>query len=257
MSDKTLTVEQAMKIAAADVLNDTSGYRGRLMSRQSDLIPARVRHIAVAIVGLGAIGSNVADTLASMGIMDFILYDPDEVEMENIYPGRFTMLDIGMSKVAAVKQHLVDDLGLNPALILTRADRFNSGNAVNANVYVVCTDDMESRRYVWDAAGRGPIGGRCNAWIDARMGGTSASVYTISNDDVDGPTLLEQTNAYEKRLQVETQPLPCGEKATSPITKAMVPLMVAQSVMDHLNNRCATFGRSFDLQNGRLISYNV
>jgi hypothetical protein len=54
------------------------------------------------IIGCGAIGSTVAETLARLGIQKFVLYDFDKVEAHNIPNQMFTHAQIGYAKTSAV-----------------------------------------------------------------------------------------------------------------------------------------------------------
>ena len=61
----------------------------------------------VMIIGLGAVGSWVACNLAQSGVKQFILMDPDVVELTNIHRQfAFCESDIGMNKVDVMEQRL-------------------------------------------------------------------------------------------------------------------------------------------------------
>ena len=61
----------------------------------------------VAIVGCGAIGSNVALSLARMGIKRFLLIDIDIVEKGNISRQTYTHKECKMFKCGALKNQLI------------------------------------------------------------------------------------------------------------------------------------------------------
>lgn len=56
----------------------------------------------IAIVGLGAIGSMVAESLAHSGVSKIGLWDSDIIEPGNICRSAYTLADIGESKVQAI-----------------------------------------------------------------------------------------------------------------------------------------------------------
>lgn len=70
---------------------------------------ARLARIRIGIVGLGSVGSLVAETLARMGCQDFVLIDFDKVEQHNL--DRLvtaTEGDIGRRKVDVARQRVED-----------------------------------------------------------------------------------------------------------------------------------------------------
>lgn len=67
----------------------------------------------VHIVGCGSVGSTVAELLARFGITKISLYDFDIVEPYNIVNQMFVQRQIGMPKVEAVKEILMD---INPEM---------------------------------------------------------------------------------------------------------------------------------------------
>src|SRR3989338_2134616 len=68
---------------------------------------AKIRKSTVAIVGLGALGSNSAELLARAGIGRLLLIDRDVVELSNLQRQRlFEEDDIGKPKASSAAQHL-------------------------------------------------------------------------------------------------------------------------------------------------------
>lgn len=65
----------------------------------------------IALVGLGAIGSMVAESLCRSGVSVIGLWDTDIVEPGNICRSAYTLSDMGESKVLATKKRL---LSINP-----------------------------------------------------------------------------------------------------------------------------------------------
>lgn len=223
--------------------------REAMMSRQAGIIPGRLGEMSFLLIGLGAIGSNVAYTLGSMGATQFELWDPDVVAMENIFPAHFTMEQVGQPKVEAVKDDLVNNLGLDPALIVTRQEEFRDEPPILTPEVVICSpDSLRARRSAWDLI---HMSGMYDLWIDARMGGTSVTVHSVlKSDDED---LKER---YNRTLQGGGYHLPCGQKATALLTKGMIPQLVMQSVYDYALGRPPQYGASYDASNRRLVQYD-
>ena len=67
----------------------------------------------IAIIGLGAVGSQLAISLARSGIKNFGLWDNDVIEPGNICRSSYTVHDLGNAKVNALKKQL---LAINPSL---------------------------------------------------------------------------------------------------------------------------------------------
>ena len=65
----------------------------------------------IALVGLGALGSMIAESLARSGVTVLGLWDSDIVEPGNICRSTYQLSDLGLSKVDALKKKL---LSINP-----------------------------------------------------------------------------------------------------------------------------------------------
>lgn len=70
-----------------------------------------IKQKRVALIGLGAIGSMVAEALAHAGIQKIGLWDSDNVEPGNICRSTYSLQDLGESKVKAIAKRLRD---INP-----------------------------------------------------------------------------------------------------------------------------------------------
>lgn len=69
----------------------------------------------VCVVGVGAIGSIVCESLARSGVITLALWDDDTVEPGNICRSAYQVQDIGKSKVEALREHIVS---INPFIEL-------------------------------------------------------------------------------------------------------------------------------------------
>ena len=72
---------------------------------------AKIRGVRVGIAGAGGLGSNCAMTLVRCGFLDFLVVDYDLVENSNLNRQFFFGDQVGMTKVAALKENL---LRINP-----------------------------------------------------------------------------------------------------------------------------------------------
>lgn len=117
---------------------------------------AKLQESAVAIVGLGALGSVSSELLARAGVGKLILIDRDIVELSNLQrQGLFDESDIGKPKSAQAKEHLnkinsdvkvdffIDDLNFQ------NIERILSNNTLSSkgriDLLLDCTDNLETR----------------------------------------------------------------------------------------------------------------
>lgn len=116
----------------------------------------QLRKSTVAIVGLGALGSNSAELLARAGIGKLLLIDRDIVELSNLQrQSLFEENDIGKPKASQSKEYLkkinsdikieffVDDLNFeNIGTILNEKNKID--------LILDCTDNLETRFLIND-----------------------------------------------------------------------------------------------------------
>src|SRR5262245_54297647 len=91
--------------------------------RQRDLVPPeRLAACHAVVIGVGAIGRQVALQLAAVGVPLLILFDDDVVAEENLAPQGYRPDQLGMSKVDAT---VVDCQKINPHThTIPKAERF-------------------------------------------------------------------------------------------------------------------------------------
>lgn len=109
----------------------------------------------VGIVGVGGLGSLVAEQLVRLGVGDLVLVDPDEVEAHNL-PRTFGAFDhhVGASKVDAVREHCWkagDDVDIG-----AHQERIEDCPAVldRCDVVVGCVDRVATRSFLNEYAVR-------------------------------------------------------------------------------------------------------
>lgn len=69
-------------------------------------LPTDVRELRVALLGVGALGSAVAEMLVRAGLKDITLADPDLLESGNVCRHTATLVNVGRFKVQSVAQRL-------------------------------------------------------------------------------------------------------------------------------------------------------
>src|SRR5215831_13333827 len=70
--------------------------------RQAELVPQeRLQDLTATVIGVGAVGRQVAMQLAAIGVRRLQLVDFDRVELTNVTTQGYFMDDIGLPKVEA------------------------------------------------------------------------------------------------------------------------------------------------------------
>lgn len=130
--------------------------------RQRDIIPPnRLAQTRATVVGVGAVGRQVALQLAAIGVPWLQLIDPDTVDVVNLACQGYFEEDLNRPKV-----HATADLcqRLNRQLeVQTEMQRFRRTGSVG-NALFCCVDSIATRRLIWEA-----VGARVNFFVDGRM----------------------------------------------------------------------------------------
>lgn len=143
---------------------------GRSSRQASVLPPFPLMCTYVTIIGVGAIGRQVALQLAAAGQRNIQLFDHDIVEEVNLGPQGYYESDVGSEKVTAtgrVMKEMQTDirLELNPR-------RFLSGERVGSVIFC-CVDSIDNRRDIWEE-----YGSQSQLFIDGRMSAEAIRVVT-------------------------------------------------------------------------------
>jgi sulfur carrier protein ThiS adenylyltransferase len=116
-------------------------------SRQQDIVPiAELNQKEVSVIGIGAVGRNVAIQLASIGVQNLHMIDFDTVEEPNICTQGYLEADLGMFKVDAAKRtlrHINKTINIRPEI-----DKYRL-NTKLGDVVFVCVDSMEARNSIF------------------------------------------------------------------------------------------------------------
>ena len=163
--------------------------------RQADLVPqSRLQDLLVTVIGVGAIGRQVALQLAAIGVRRLQLIDFDHVEATNVTTQGYRAADIGRFKVAAT----TNDVGQIDSAVEVDSveDRFRPRQLIGDAIFC-CVDSISARTAIWKA-----VAPACRFWCDGRMLGEVMRVLTVS-DSSDrehyASTLFDQTEAEPGR----------------------------------------------------------
>ncbi len=130
--------------------------------RQREIVPPdRLQTCRSTVIGIGAIGRQVALQLAAMGVPSLQLIDPEVVEPVNLAPQGYLDDDLGRHKVDATADLCQQ---INHALAVeTFVERFRRSTTLGTAVFC-CVDAIETRRFIWDA-----VQERVSFFADGRM----------------------------------------------------------------------------------------
>jgi hypothetical protein len=159
--------------------------------RQDAFVPRDVlAPLEVTVIGVGAIGRQVAVQLASLGVLRLKLIDFDFVELTNVTTQGYLASDIGLSKVEATARAVRQ---IDPSVQLTLVeDRFRPQMPMCDAIFC-CVDSITARSAIWRSAGH-----RCGFWCDGRMLGEVMRILTVADETGRShysTTLFQQTEA--------------------------------------------------------------
>lgn len=215
-------------------------------TRFSDLIGREVLYQGVLMVGAGSVGSNLARALSSIGVRDIVVCDHDTVGDENIAVS--WLEGIGVPKVEDIAERAERLYGTN---IVPVEDEVNSIRVADIiadrdiDVVVVSTDNIESRREVWDGVKYAEDAADI-LYIDFRIGGYSGNVFSFYVGDE------RSVELYEATFKNRGVGLPCGAKAYPGLTLGWCPMTLIDIVGRHIRKSLIPYHRSAHLD----TSYN-
>lgn len=115
----------------------------------------RLAKANVLIVGVGALGSVVAELLCRAGVGTLTLYDFDIIEESNLQrQALYTTNDIGRFKVDAAKEHLI---AIDPNCLIKAVNEPFTGSVAldEFDIIIDGTDSLDARLLLNDAAKKG------------------------------------------------------------------------------------------------------
>ena len=183
--------------------------------RQAGLVPLdQLANKLITVIGVGAIGRQVALQLASIGVNRLQLIDFDKVEMTNVTTQGYQADDVGQFKVIATAQAIAQIDG--EIMVDSFVDRYRPKHPVGSIVFC-CVDSITARAAIWRA-----LQHRTERWIDGRMLGEVIRILSAST--------TESRTHYASTLfsQADAQVGACTSKSTIYTATIGAGLMVHQ-----------------------------
>ena len=191
-------------------MNDQERY-----SRQRDIVPSeRLAQCRATVIGIGAIGRQVALQLAAMGIPWLELIDFDLVEESNLASQGYLQDDLDKQKVHATADYCRQ---INHDLVVhVTGERFRRSMDIGDIVFV-CVDSIDTRHLIWEA-----LKETVSFLTDGRMSAEVLRVLTVCDSrsrEYYPTTLFTAEQAYVG---------PCTAKTTIYCANIAAGMMVAQ-----------------------------
>ena len=184
-------------------------------TRQQELVPVkRLAATTLTVIGVGAIGRQVALQLASLGAPKIQLVDFDVVDLTNVTTQGYLASDVGQPKVCATMAAI---RRIDPTACVTKVqDRYRARQIVGDAAFC-CVDSISARNAILRS-----VRNRCQFWSDGRMLGEIIRVLAATD--------IASFERYEKTLfpQAEAQRGSCTSHSTIYAASIAAGLMVHQ-----------------------------
>lgn len=136
--DYPVTGKDELFIIDKGVLPEQNQLEAMMAARHTPEVHSKLKKAKVAIAGLGGLGSNIAVSLARIGVGSLFLVDFDVVEPSNLNRQSYCISHLGMHKTQALKEQIEQ---INPFIqVNTKTVRVERENVVElfGNYDVLC-----------------------------------------------------------------------------------------------------------------------
>ena len=176
----------------------------------------------IHIVGVGAVGSRIAEQLVRLGVTELHLYDFDKVEDVNITNQIYYFDQIGKTKLEAIREILQR---INPQVKLKLHTEGYKEGLLNGFVFMA-VDSIEVRQQI---VSQNKYNLDTKAVFDVRMRLTDAQSYAANWAKPKHIKLLENTMDFTEEEAKEATPISaCGTTlSVSPLVSTLAALTVS------------------------------
>jgi molybdopterin/thiamine biosynthesis adenylyltransferase len=179
----------------------------------------------IHIIGLGAVGSHIAETMTRLGIESMHLYDFDTVSPHNIANQMFFdyQAEDGTYKTKAIQSTCQ---AINPDIKITLHEKgYNTGMRLSGYVFLA-VDNIDLRRAIVEEHQYNP---QIKAMFDFRMGLADAQHYAANWSKPDSIIAFHQSMEFSHEEAKESMPISaCGTALNViPTVRTIVSLGIA------------------------------
>lgn len=181
----------------------------------------------IHIIGLGAVGSNIADQLARFGFDRFHLWDMDTVEFKNITNQMYSTFHVSHPKTKAMEAIIKD---INPEAEITLHEKYN-GERLEGYVFLA-VDSISIRRLAITANMNNKD---VLAVFDTRIGAMDAQAYAATGDNIED--LLPTMDFTDEEAAKDAPKSLCGEMISIRSTVLIITALQVQNFVNLLRER--------------------
>lgn len=189
--------------------------------RQRGLVsPDRLAACEAVVIGVGAIGRQVALQLAALGIPRLTLFDDDVVEAANLAVQGYWPADLTYAKVNATSQlcqRIHPDIQIKAMPTRFKRSTPREQSIGKEPIIFCCVDKIETRRMIWET-----VRSCARLFVDGRMSAEVLRVIAVATPGVDDyypRTLFAAADAHAG---------PCTARSTIYTASIAAGLMVHQ-----------------------------
>jgi hypothetical protein len=162
--------------------------------RQLDVFNPEEMKEPVHVIGVGATGSNVIETLARMGVKHCIGYDFDTIEDHNIPNQVFRKSDWGRPKVQAMKE-IVSEISEMDFMPIQSKGKLIKINGLSG-IVMLFVDTWDSRRKLWESSIKNNP--NIKLFVESRLSSEVFRLYAFNPCDQDSIKKWEATLFEDK-----------------------------------------------------------
>lgn len=183
----------------------------------------------ISIVGVGAVGSRVAEQIARLGFTKITIYDFDKVESVNVANQLFVHDDIGLSKVDAVERHL---LAINPNIKVKKFASGWKGHPLSGAVFIA-VDSIDLRRKITTS---NMFNDNIDVMFDGRMRLTDAQYFgAVWSDQDSREAFLNSMQFSDEEAEAGTPVSACGTTLSVVPTVVTLASIITANFINYIN----------------------
>ena len=178
----------------------------------------------IHIIGVGAIGSRIAEQAVRLGFSNIVIYDFDTVDDYNVTNQVYTHEDIGKVKTTALMEYLKK---INPEVEITAFGKYTRQPLAGA--VFLCVDSIQTRRKIVEDHFHNP---NIDIMFDCRMRLTDAQAYAaIWDNEKQKTNFLNSMNFTDEDANEATPVSVCGTTlSVMPTVVTIVSLTIANFI---------------------------